>query len=221
MLKYKSALILQLETHTRTCLIFIKYLSSLWVLSFVILTEKAVRQWNIAITNWCAGIKGGDQSALELLVRRWYPRIYGYVFKLTGHEQDACDLTQDVFIAMMQSIGSYTPWRKFDSWLFTIAHNKCMDYFRFRQKIVQAEDTMFDRPDPAASLEDMAAVSLSVKAALEKLPAAQREAVILHYFHQFTASQIARMTNTPLPTVKSRLRAARNTLSDKLREDFE
>ena len=167
------------------------------------------------------GIKGGDKSALELLVRRWYPRIYGYVFKLTGHEQDAYDLTQDVFIAMMQSIGSYTPWRKFDSWLFTIAHNKCMDYFRFRQKIVQAEDTMFDRPDPAASLEDMAAVSLSVKAALEKLPAAQREAVILHYFHQFTASEIARMTNTPLPTVKSRLRAARNTLSDKLREDFE
>ena len=108
------------------------------------------------------GIKGGDKGALELLVRRWYPRIYGYVFKLTGHEQDACDLTQDVFIAMMQSIGSYTPWRKFDSWLFTIAHNKCMDYFRFRQKIVQAEDTMFDRPDPAASLEDMAAVSLAV-----------------------------------------------------------
>ena len=150
------------------------------------------------------GIKSGDKSALELLVHRWYPRIYGYVF-----------------IAMMQSIGSYTPWRKFDSWLFTIAHNKCMDYFRFRQKIVQAEDTMFDRPDPAASLEDMAAVSMSVKAALEKLPAAQREAVILHYFHQFTASEIARMTNTPLPTVKSRLRAARNTLSDKLREDFE
>ena len=147
------------------------------------------------------GIKGGDKGALELLVCRWYPRIYGYIFKLSGHEQDAYDLTQDVFI--------------------TIAHNKCMDYFRFRQKIVQVEDTMFDRPDPAASLEDMAAVSMSVKAALEKLPAAQREAVILHYFHQFTASEIARVTNTPLPTVKSRLRAARNTLSDKLREDFE
>lgn len=43
------------------------------------------------------GIKGGDKSALELLVRRWYPRIYGYLFKLTGHEQDAYDLTQDVF----------------------------------------------------------------------------------------------------------------------------
>ena len=166
------------------------------------------------------GIKSGDQGALELLVRRWYPRIYGYVFKLTGHEQDAYDLTQDVFIAMMQNIGRYTPWRKFDSWLFRIAHNKCMDYFRFRQKIVQVEDTLFDRPDPAASIEDMVAVSMSVKAALEKLPAAQREAVILHYFHQLTAKEIAQMTNTPLPTVKSRLRAARSTLSKNLWEDF-
>lgn len=220
-LKYKSAQILQLETHARTCYNFYK-ISFIPLGTLVRYTDRkggeAVEYSDRELVH---GIKGGDKSALELLVRRWYPRIYGYVFKLTGHEQDAYDLTQDVFIAMMQSIGSYTPWRKFDSWLFTIAHNKCMDYFRFRQKIVQAEDTMFDRHDPAASLEDMAAVSLSVKAALEKLPAAQREAVILHYFHQFTASEIARMTNTPLPTVKSRLRAARNTLSDKLREDFE
>lgn len=166
------------------------------------------------------GIKGGDTGALELLVRRWYPRIYRFVFKLTGHEQDAYDLTQDVFIAMMQSIGSYTPWRKFDSWLFTIAHNKCMDHFRLRRKVVQAEETVFDRPDSVASLEDMTELSAAVKAALEKLPAAQREAVILHYFHQFTAKEIAQMTNTPLPTIKSRLRTARNTLSKELREDF-
>lgn len=166
------------------------------------------------------GIKGGDQGALELLVRRWYPRIYGYVFKLTGHEQDAYDLTQDVFIAMLQSIGGYVPWKPFGSWLFAIAHNKCMDYFRMRRRVVQAEDDMLDRPDPAPLLEDMAEVSAAVRTALEKLPAAQREAVILHYFHQFTAREIARMTNTPLPTVKSRLASAKKTLSNALREDF-
>lgn len=166
------------------------------------------------------GIKRGDKSALELLVRRWYPRIYGYVFKLTGHEQDAYDLTQDVFIAMMQSIRGYSPLKKFDSWLFTIAHNKCMDYFRLRRRTVQAMDDTFDRPDPAPLPEETLEVSAAVHAALAKLPAAQRETVILHYFHQFTAKEIAQMTNTPLPTVKSRLRAARNTLSDELREDF-
>ena len=55
---------------------------------------------------------------------------------------------------------------------------------------------------------------------LDGLNAAQREAVLLHYFHQFTVKEIAQMTNTPLPTVKSRLRAARSTLSDDLWEDF-
>ena len=55
---------------------------------------------------------------------------------------------------------------------------------------------------------------------LDHITAAQREAVLLHYFHQFTVKEIAQMTNTPLPTVKSRLRAARSTLSDDLWEDF-
>ena len=66
------------------------------------------------------GIKSGDKSALDLLIHRWYPRIYGYVFKLIGHEQDSYDVTQDVFVAMMQNIKNYFPWKKFDSWLFTI-----------------------------------------------------------------------------------------------------
>lgn len=202
-LKYKNARKYCSWKHTQGPVIFfikyLLYLSSLWGTLVRYTDRKGGEAVEYSDHELVRGIKGGDKSALELLVRRWYPRIYGYVFKLTGHEQDAYDLTQDVFIAMMQSIGRYMPWRKFDSWLFTIAHNKCMDYFRFRQKIVQVEDTMFDRPDPAASFEDMAAVSMSVKAALEKLPAAQREAVILHYFHQFTAKEIAQMTNTPLP----------------------
>ena len=53
------------------------------------------------------GIKSGDRSALDILIRRWYSRIYGYTFKMIGHEQDAYDITQDVFVAVIQNIGSY------------------------------------------------------------------------------------------------------------------
>lgn len=166
------------------------------------------------------GIKSGEKSALDILVRRWYPRIYGYVFKLTEHEQDAYDITQDVFIAMMQNIHNYYPWRKFDSWLFTIAHNKCMDFFRIQKRIAPMEEIDVDRPDPAPPLDEVVTVSVAVKDALAKLPAMQREAITLYYFHQFTANEIARMTNTPLPTIKSRLGAAKKTLSKYLREDF-
>lgn len=57
------------------------------------------------------GIKSGNRSALDILIRRWYSRIYGYTFKMIGHEQDAYDITQDVFVAVIQNIGSYHPWK--------------------------------------------------------------------------------------------------------------
>lgn len=57
------------------------------------------------------GIKSGSRSTLDILIRRWYSRIYGYTFKMIGHEQDAYDITQDVFVAVIQNIGSYHPWK--------------------------------------------------------------------------------------------------------------
>ena len=165
-------------------------------------------------------IKRGDSNALDVLVRRWYPRIYGYIFKLIGHEQDAYDLTQDVFIAMMQGLPNYRPWKKLDSWLFTIAHNKCMDYFRMQRRTVLPYEVCLNEQTPPP--DETVAVSVAVREALAKLPAVQQEAVILHYFQQYTAEEIAEMTGTPLPTIKSRLRAARKVLSKDLgKKDFQ
>lgn len=167
------------------------------------------------------GVKAGDKSALDILVRRWYPRIYRYIFKIVEQEQDAYDLTQDVFIAMIQNIPNFYPWKKFDNWLFTIAHNKCMDFFRMRKRAMLASESHPDQQISVPPFEETAAVSFTVRSALTKLPAAQREAVILHYFYQLTAKEIAQRTNTPLPTVKSRLSAAKKTLFKLLREDFQ
>ena len=76
-LKYKSAQILQLETHARTCYIFYK-ISFIPLGTLVRYTDRkggeAVEYSNHELVR---GIKSGDKSALELLVRRWYPRIYG------------------------------------------------------------------------------------------------------------------------------------------------
>lgn len=165
-------------------------------------------------------IKSGDKDALDQLIRRWYPRIYGYVFKLLGHEQDAYDVTQDVFISMLQNIQAFRPWKKFHSWLFTIAHNKCMDHFRMQRRFVPTGTVDPDKPDPAPLPDDTVTTSAAMEQALAQLSAVQREAIILHYFYQFTANEISHMTRTPLPTVKSRLSSARRLLSNLLREDF-
>ena len=77
-----------------------------------------------------------------------------------------------------------------------------------------------DTPDPSPLLDDMVTNSLAVEKALDKLSVPQREAVVLHYFHQFTVREITRMTHTPLPTVKSRLASAKRLLEKFLKEDF-
>ena len=164
-------------------------------------------------------IKAGDQIAFDIFIRRWYPRIFRYVLKMIVHEQDAYDVTQEVFLAVLRSIASYRPWKKIDSWLFTIAHHKCIDYFRIRADSVSLDALDLDLPSLSAPLDEIAANTVTIEVALLKLPLAQREAVVLHYYHQFSVREIARMTKAPIPTVKSRLSAARKTLSLQLREE--
>lgn len=166
------------------------------------------------------GVKSGNNAALDQLIRRWYPQVYRYIFKIVAHEQDAYDLTQDVFVAMLQNIYAFYPWKKFQAWLFTIAHNKCMDYFRIRKRVTSSDAIEWDKPDSSPLPDDIVTVSVTVEKALAQLSAVQREAVLLHYFYQFTAKEISRMTHTPLPTVKSRLSSAKRLLSKSLREDF-
>lgn len=166
------------------------------------------------------GIQAGDKSALDILVRRWYPRIYGYIIKMIENEQDAYDLTQDVFIAMMQSVSAFYPWKKFSSWLFTIAHNKCMDYFRIQKRFILTDLIDINKSDTSPLLDDSVADSVVIEKALMRLSVVQREAIVLHYFDQFTAKEISRLTHTPLPTIKSRLASAKRLLSKLLLEDF-
>lgn len=168
-----------------------------------------------------SGVKNGDKDALSLLIRRWYPKVYKYCFKVTANEQDAYDITQDVFISVMQKIECFHIWHNFNSWLFTIAHNKCMDYFRMRKKVDSTQELDVDLGDPSPALEDQIAVSDTVEKALLQLPEVQRAVIVLHYFQQFTCKEIAHMTNAPLPTVKSRLSVAKKTLSKLLWEDFQ
>lgn len=168
-----------------------------------------------------SGIKAGDRSALDSLVRRWYPRICGYAFKMLRNEQDAYDVTQETFVAMMQGLRDYRAGRKFESWLFTIAHNKCMDHLRARKKDAASDGTQDDCPSPEPPLDESVTVSIAVRQAVDRLPDSQRETVILRYFHQFSAGEISRMTRTPLPTVKSRLKSAKKLLSEYLREGFQ
>lgn len=162
-------------------------------------------------------IKKGDQAALEELVERWYPRVYAYACRMTGGGQDAQDVTQETFLAVVRSVEGFLPWRAFQSWLFAIAHNKCMDFFRLRGHAVDAPEELEKARAP--EIHDRLLDAMVVEQAVARLPPLQREAIVLHYFDGFTPAEIARMTGTPLSTVRWRLNTAKHTMAQWLKEE--
>src|SRR5258706_3785340 len=79
------------------------------------------------------GLKAGRPEAFERLVRDFGDRIYRFVKRLAG-ESAADDLTQEVFVRVHRFIDAYRPEGRFESWLFAIANNLCIDLARWRRE---------------------------------------------------------------------------------------
>lgn len=155
----------------------------------------------------------GDATALESLYQRYGRVTYSLARRILADEQLAQDVVQEVFL---------TVWRdaiKFDSargqvstWVLTITHHKAVDS-------VRREENLRKRREPADVLEfHDSGVSVDedvwsgmrrdrVREALGQLPDVQREALGLAYFGGYTQREIAKLTDTPLGTVKTRMLA--------------
>ncbi|OPZ94994.1 MAG: ECF RNA polymerase sigma factor SigE [Firmicutes bacterium ADurb.Bin419] len=180
---------------------------------------------SISDENLIKAVRHGDQNALEQLVRRWYPRIYAYILRMIGKETDAYDVTQETFLSMVKAIENYKLWGKFQSWIFTIAHNKCMDFFRMHGVVNTSiehldEEKAHEKTYDEIGIEAMIINTLAVENALKRLSVMQRDAIVLYYFNGFNLWQIAQMTNTPLTTIKSRMSAAKKLLANYLKEEL-
>src|SRR5438128_9153685 len=80
----------------------------------------------------CARAKEGDVAAAPELVTLFYQRIFAYLRRLSGNDEDAADLTQKTFARTWQSLGSYQKRSTFSTWLHGIAHHVYLDWRRKR-----------------------------------------------------------------------------------------
>ena len=85
----------------------------------------------------------GSRQAAEQLVEQYYNEIYVFVYRQTGHKEDAMDLTQNIFLAVLRALPSYDPKKAaFRTWLYRIAANKVIDARRrFRPAVTPLEET--------------------------------------------------------------------------------
>ena len=172
----------------------------------------------------------GDIAAFDALYARHELGVWRYVFRSVRVQAVADDLLQDVWFAVARSAPTYTVSARFKTWLFTMAHNRLIDYFRTARNHVSIDGS--DDEDSPGVGDTLAADSgfgplrrlesseqaAALIAAVERLPREQREAFLLQAEAGLSVEEIAVATGVNFETAKSRLRYARNSLRQQLQE---
>jgi len=174
----------------------------------------------------------GDASAFDTLYARHKGGVYRYLLRQCRHAGVADELFQDVWMNLIRARAGYLPTAKFTTWLYRLAHNRLIDHYRASgvATLVSADDDAHadavaaiaadcgDEPNVRAENRELGE---RLKSAVAALPAAQREAFLLHQEGGLSLAEIADLTGAGVETVKSRLRYAMNKLRSDLSDLYE
>ena len=157
--------------------------------------------------------KAGDATAWNTLFRRYQLPLYVYVFELLHDDQASLDVVQETFISAVRNIGGLRDNEKFGSWLFGIAHQKCIQRWRkesreetLREELAGTPVEFEIGPDDWLLREERGAEFMEL---LNQLPLPQRSVLLLRFVEDFSLEEISRITGAQVGTVKSRLHYAK------------
>jgi RNA polymerase sigma-70 factor, ECF subfamily len=175
--------------------------------------------------------QAGDREAVSALIQSQQTYVYSIAMSLMHNPADAADMTQEAFVRLLRSLGTYRGETKFTTWLYRLVTNICLDGLRRRGRPVdsldepaggQADDgsqtagerladsDRWTQPEEQIELRESAT---EVRNALGSLPASQRLALTLHYFEDLRYEDIAEVMGLPLNTVKSHIRRGKERLA--------
>jgi RNA polymerase sigma-70 factor (ECF subfamily) len=168
----------------------------------------------------------GDSAAWEELVTRYSRRVYNVAYQFTGRHEEAEDLTQEIFLKIYRSLGTFDLDAAFLPWLIRVSKNMCVDHYRKRrrerllvhgnwEKITTVACTRADPYQKTFSRERRAILLR----ALEQIPSDLKAVVILRDLQGLTYQEISESMDLPEGTVKSRLNRGRLELARFIRSE--
>lgn len=163
-------------------------------------------------------IQQGETELIELLIEKYYSNIYAFCYRKISNSNIAYDLTQEVFLRLVQYINTYVDKNNFKSYLFKIAVNICNDYYRKNRIYMEDIDAINYVAYTNDKIADLETADV-VRQALNTLPDIQKDVIILRYYHDMKVREIAKIVGTSLPTAKSRLKQGLDKLKKQLREE--
>jgi RNA polymerase sigma-70 factor, ECF subfamily len=172
----------------------------------------------------------GDRAAFNALVEKYQGAAYALALRMLGDPDTAADVTQEAFFSAFRALGNFHG-SSFRAWLLRIVSNGCYDVFRARgRQPVTSLEALLERDDATSSSDSRLPTAMvdpswspeesmlrgemisSIEAALLLLPPEQRLAVVLCDIQGMPYEEVARIMETPLGTVKSRIARARAQL---------
>jgi RNA polymerase sigma-70 factor (ECF subfamily) len=171
--------------------------------------------------------RDGDAAAFDVLYTRHRGPLYRSMLRQCRSNAEADELFQDVWMNLIRARERYRREAKFTTYLYHVAHNRLIDHYRRKPPLspvsLDDEDAAIDPPAPASASPERQAelrqLTARALAALEGLPAPQREAFLLREEAGLTVPEIAEITGVDLEAAKSRLRYAIAKLREAVGDD--
>ena len=153
-------------------------------------------------------VRDGNVQKLGLLFERYHKLLYNFFLKQTGNQQTSEDLVQEVFLRMLKYRHTYRGVGKFTTWMFQIARNAGVDFFRqqsrYEYQNEEIDQLLSNDPDPDQVLEQESDIDILQKA-LARLSPEKREVLVLSRFQNLRYQEISQILGCKLGTVKARV----------------
>jgi RNA polymerase sigma-70 factor (ECF subfamily) len=172
--------------------------------------------------------KAGDESAFAEIVLTYQKKVFNIAYRMLGNREEAKDLSQEVFLSVLESIKDLREEIKFEPWLTQITLNHCRNRWKYLKRRhyfktdslndpIETEDgemerQVYDPSDNPETLFEKKMVQQFVQRGLLKLKEDQREMIVLRDLRGFSYEEIGRLLSLPEGTIKSRLHRARMDL---------
>jgi RNA polymerase sigma-70 factor, ECF subfamily len=161
----------------------------------------------------------GEREAFRALFETYKDRVYSVALRFAGEEAAAKDIAQDTFLKLFSSIRSFRGDSAFDTWIYRLVVNSCLDYKRRTRRLIPlADDFLAGLRASGDSLHDMlrSEVSNTVRAAVDRLSPDLRIVIVLRYTQALSYDEIAEVLGCSPGTVASRLNRAHKALERRL-----
>ena len=171
--------------------------------------------------------QAGDERAFRRLVEPYRHALEVHCYRMLGSAQDAEDLAQETLLRAWRALERFEPRVQFQTWLYRIATNACLDELERRPRRPEPIDPFPDRPsdetasptyDPAARYAIREGMELALLRAIQELPGRQRAVLIFRDVLGWTAPEVAEILESTVASVNSALQRARATIEQELPE---